>query len=246
MSKSVLTNVRCFAVGVDLTSNSNKIELSSEVDVKDATNYGSQGYKEVVGGIASAELSGEGQWEALDPTKVDDAIWSQLGGVGPWSVSANNAANVGDLAYLMSALRSEYKLFGEVGEIAPWSGAAKSAWPLVRGQFAHPPGIARTATGTGTGLNLGAVAANARLYASLHVLSVAGTATPTITARVESSVDNTFASPTTRLTFTAATAVGGQILRTAGTAITDTWWRVAWTISGTTPSFLFAAALGID
>jgi hypothetical protein len=245
MSKTVLTNVRCFAVGVDLTGNSNKIELSSEVEAKESTNYASQGYKEVLGGLASAELSGEGQWEALDSTKVDDASWSQLGGVGPWSVSANNSANVGDLAYLMSALRSDYKLFGEVGEVAPWTGTAKSAWPLVRGQFAHPPGTARTASGTGTGLNLGAVATNKRMYTSLHVLSVAGTATPTITARVESSVDNTFASPTTRLTFTAATAVGGQILRTAGTAITDTWWRVAWTISGTTPSFLFAAALGI-
>ena len=245
MSKTVLTNVRCFAVGADLTSNSNKIELSSEIEAKDSTNYGSQGWKEFVGGLGSAELSGEGQWEALDSTKVDDASWTQIGGVGPWSVSANNDASVGNLAYLMSALRSDYKLFGEVGEVAPWSGTAKSAWPLVRGQFAHPPGTARTATGTGTALQVGAVATNKRMYASLHVLSVAGTATPTITARVESSVDNTFSAPTTRLTFTAATAVGGQILRTDGTAITDTWWRVAWTISGTTPSFLFAAALGI-
>jgi hypothetical protein len=82
------------------------------------------------------------------------------------------------------------------------------------------------------------------MYGALHVLSVAGT-TPSITARVESSVDNTFASPTTRLTFTAANTVSGEILRTDGTAITDTWWRVAWTITGTTPSFLFASTLGI-
>ncbi|QFZ75099.1 hypothetical protein GFH48_19120 [Streptomyces fagopyri] len=244
MGKTILTNVRAFAVGADLTSNANKVELSAEVEDKDATNYGSQGWKEVMGGLASAELSAEGQWEAFDPSKVDDASWSQLGGVGPWSVSANNAANVGDLAYFMGALRSDYKLFDAVGEIAPWSGTAKSNWPLVRGQFAHPPGTARTATGTGTGLNLGAVALGKRMYASLHVLSAAGT-TPSLTARIESSVDNTFASPTTRLTFTAATASGGQILRTAGTAITDTWWRVAWTISGTTPSFLFVSALGV-
>ncbi|MDX2679294.1 hypothetical protein [Streptomyces soliscabiei] len=245
MGKTVLTNVRCFAVGVDLTGNSNKIELSSEVEVKDSTNYGSGGYKEVLGGLGSAEISGEGQWEAGDLTKVDDASWVQLGGVGPWSISANSGAAVGDLAYFTQALRSDYKLFGEVGEIAPWTGTAKSAWPLVRGQFAHPPGTARTATGTGTGLNVGAVTAGKRMYASLHVLSVAGT-TPSLTARVESSVDNTFASPTTRLTFAAAAAVGGQTLRTDGTAITDAWWRVAWTISGTTPSFLFAAALGIQ
>jgi hypothetical protein len=115
----------------------------------------------------------------------------------------------------------------------------------VRGQFAHPPGTARTATGTGTGLEVGAVAAGARLYAALHVLSVSGT-TPSLTARVESSADNTFAAPTTRLTFAAATAAGGQALRTDGSAITDTWWRVAWTVTGTTPSFMFAATLGIQ
>lgn len=244
MAKTILTNVRCFAVAVDLTTVSNKVELSAEVEAKDTTNYGSEGWKENIGGLGSAEISAEGQWEAGDPSKVDDASWAQLGGVGPWSVSANNGAAVGDLAYFTSALRSDYKLGDAVGEVAPWTGTAKSAWPLVRGQFAHPPGTARTATGTGTGLQVGAVALNKRMYAALHVLSVAGT-TPSITARVESSVDNTFAAPTTRLTFTAATAVGGQILRTDGTAITDTWWRVAWTISGTTPSFLFAATLGI-
>lgn len=245
MAKTILTNVRTFAVGVDLTSNSNKIELSAEVEDKDATNYGSQGWKEVMGGLGSAEISGEGQWEAFDPTKVDDAAWTTLGGVGPWSISANNGAAVGDLAYFTNAMHSSYKLGDAVGEIAPWASTAKSSWALVRGQFAHPPGTARTTTGTGTGLNLGAVAANKRMYAALHVLSAAGT-TPSLTARVESSVDNTFAAPTTRLTFSAATAVGGQILRTAGTAITDPWWRVAWTISGTTPSFLFVSTLGIQ
>jgi len=243
MAKTILTNVRLFAVGADLTGNSNKVELSTEVEAKDTTNYASNGWKENLGGLASAEISGEGQWEAGDSTKVDDASWAQIGGVGPWSVSANNSAAVAGLAYFTSALRADYKLFDAVGEVAPWTGSAKSSWPLVRGQFAHPPGTARTATGTGTALQVGAVTAGKRMFAALHVLSVAGT-TPSLTARVESSVDNTFASPTTRLTFAAANAVGGQILRTDGTAITDTWWRIAWTISGTTPSFMFAATLG--
>lgn len=244
MSKTILVNVRCFAAGVDLTSQSNKIELSGEIEDKDTTNYGSNGWKECIGGLGSAELSGEGQWEAGDATKVDDASWAHLGTVIPWSVSANNSAAVGELAYFMAALRSDYTLGGSVGDVAPWTGTGKSNTPLVRGQFAHPPGTARTASGTGTGLQLGAVASGKRLHAALHVLSASGT-TPSLTARVESSVDNTFASPTTRLTFTAASAAGGQILRTNGTAITDTWWRIAWTISGTTPSFLFVGTLGI-
>lgn len=245
MPKTILTNVRTFAVAADLTAVSNKVELSAEVEGKDTTNYASAGWKETIGGLGSAEISAEGQWEAGDSSKVDDASWSTLGGVGPWSISGNNAAAVGDLAYFTSALRADYKVGEAVGEVAPWTSTAKSAWPLVRGQFAHPPGTPRTATGTGTGLNLGAITAGRRMYAALHVLSAAGP-TPSITARVESAPDNTFAAPTTRITFTAATAAGGQIQRTAGTAITDAWWRMAWTISGTTPSFLFVASLGVQ
>ncbi|MEU7399737.1 hypothetical protein [Streptomyces sp. NPDC044948] len=244
MGKSVLTNVRCFAVGLDLTSASNKIELTTGVEEKPTTNYGSEGWGEVVGGLASAEIAGEGQWEAGDETLVDDATWDQLGGVGPWSISANNSSAVGSLAYFTRAMRADYTLLGEVGEVAPWTSTAKSSWPLVRGQFAHPPGTARTATGNGTALQLGAVLTRKRVYASLHVLSVAGT-TPSLTVRVESAPDDTFAAPTTRATFDAATEAGGQIVRTDGTAITDTWWRLAWDITGDAPSFLFAAAFGI-
>lgn len=74
---------------------------------------------------------------------------------------------------------------------------------------------------------------------------MAGTGTPTLTVAIESDDASGFASATTRLTFDAATAAGGQILRTDGTAITDTWYRANWTISGTSPSFLFALALGV-
>lgn len=244
MGKMVLTNVRLFAVGADFTGNSNKVEISAEVEDKDATNYGSGGWKELLGGLGSAQITGEGQWEAADASKVDDASWSQVGGVGPWTVGPLGA-NVGDLAYFTQALRSSYEFLGDVGEIAAWKGMAKSAWPLVRGQIAHPPGTARTTSGSGTSMQLGAVTAGKRLYAALHVLSISGTSTPTITARVESDDSTGFASPTTQLTFSAATALGGQILRTSGSAITDDWWRIAWTISGSTPSFLFAAALAI-
>lgn len=245
MAKVVLTNVRLFAVGADLTGASNKVELASQVEAKKSTNYGSAGWEEVLGGLADTEITAEGQWEAGDPSLVDDASWSQLGGIGPWSVGPLGAA-VGDLAYFTNGLRSDYTLGDAVGEVAPWSGTVKSTWPGVRGQFAHPPGTPRTASGNGTGINLGAVTTGKRIYAALHVLSVAGTSTPTITARVESDTSGAFAAPTTRLTFAAATAAGGQILRTSGSAITDTWWRLAWTISGTTPSFLFAASIGIQ
>ncbi|MFF7180140.1 hypothetical protein [Streptomyces sp. NPDC008121] len=243
MGKQILLDCRLFAVGADLSGASNKIEITAEHEDKDATNYRSGGWKEVLGGLASSEISGEGQWEAGDPARVDDASWAAFGGTGPYTVCPTDSV-VGAVAYLTQGMRSAFSFGDAVGEVAPWSGTVKGSWPVARGQIAHPPGLARTASGTGTALDLGAVAAGQRLYAALHVLSASGT-TPSVTARVESDVDGTFASPTTRATFTAATAAGGQILRTDGTAITDTHYRVAWTISGTTPSFMFAASLGI-
>lgn len=243
MGKFVLFNARIFAGAADLTSNSNKVELKAERADEDVTTFGSLGWKEAIAGLGSADVSAEGQWEAFDLSKVDDSRWAALGGAGPWSITPGGAS-VGTLAYFANFLDASYTVGGDVGKVAPWKSAGKSTWPLVRGQIAHDPGTARTATGTGAGAQLGAVAAGAQLYCSLHVLSIAGTGTPTITVAVESDTSNAFAAPTTRLTFAAATVLGGQILRVPG-PITDTWWRPKWTISGTTPSFLFAAAFGI-
>ncbi|MFF0295550.1 hypothetical protein ACFYST_06065 [Kitasatospora sp. NPDC004614] len=243
MAAQVLTDVRLFAVGADFSGASNKVELKSAAEEKATTNYRSGGFGEVIGGIRSGELSGAGLWEAGDPSKVDDASWSQLGGRGPWTV-APSEANVGQLAYLLYGLRCDVNLGGSVGDVAPWQAKVSGSWPVARGQIAHPPGTARTSSGTGTALQLGAVPAGKRLYAALHVLSAAGT-TPSLTVTVESDDANGMASPAAQLTFNAATATGGQILRTDGTAITDTWWRVSWAVTGTTPSFLFAAAIGI-
>ncbi|MFE2352208.1 hypothetical protein [Kitasatospora cineracea] len=244
MASQVLTDVRLFAVGADFSGASNKVELSGQVEVKNSTNYRSGGWGEVLGGLGSAELTGGGYWEAGDPSRVDDASWSQLGGRGPWTVTPNEA-NVGALAYFLRGMRCDANLGGQVGDIAPWQAKIASSWPLVRGQIAHPPGTARTAAGSGTALNLGAVPDGRRLYAALHVLSVAGTDNPALTVTVESDTDAGMASPVEQVAFTAATGPGGQILRTAGDAITDTWWRISWDISGTDPSFLFVAALGI-
>ena len=243
MAKFVLLDARLFAPGADLSGASNKIELTSEIEDKDTTNYRSAGWKEIIGGLGSAEISAEGQWEAGDPALVDDASWADLGGQGPYTVCPADST-VGALAYITAGMRADYKIGDAVGEVAPWTGTVKSSWPLVRGQIAHPPGTARTAAGSGTALNLGAVAAGQRLYAAVHVLSASGT-TPSVTLTVESDDAAGMTSPTTVLTFDAAAAAGGQVLRTDGTAITDTHYRAAWAISGTSPSFMFAVSLGI-
>lgn len=239
----VLTNVRMFGGGCDFTARSNKVELAAEFESKESTTFASAGWKEFMAGLGSAALAAEGFWEAGDTGMVDDDAWASMGSVGGYTVCPHGAA-VGDLAWTLNALRAKYKLGGQVGDIAPFSTAVSSSWPLGRGKVLHPPGTARTATGSGTAVELQATATGQYLYSTLHVLSVAGTSTPTLTVRLQSDVDNTFGSPTTQITFSAATAIGGQISRVAG-PITDTWLRGDWTISGTNPSFLFVLAAAV-
>lgn len=253
MTKLVLLDARLFVGGVDLSGMGNKIELGEEWEAKQTTNWRSGGAVEVIAGLGKVDASAEGQWEAGDNTKVDDALWANRRVLEPWSASASNASDTaaGNLMYLTQMLRTKASIWGDVGEVAGWNLSAAGNWPLVRGQSAHPSGVARTATGTGTAVQLGAVAANRYLYANLHVLSASGTATPTITVSVQSDDNSGFTTPTTRGSFAAKTAAnvtagaGAEGIRIVG-PFTDDWWRVSWTISGTNPSFLFLSSFGIE
>lgn len=244
MAKQVWKAVRLFCAGADLTTVNNQVEVQAEVEVQDATAFSTDGnlWTEILPGLRMTEISAEGQWEAGDLGKVDNVAFGDLGSATPWTIAADGAS-VSNVAYLTSTLRTSYELGGAVGDVAPWKSDGKGTSPLVRGVIAHPPGTARTATGTGTSIQLGAVSASQALYVALHVHSVSGT-TPSLTVRVESDNATGFPSAVTAGTFTAATAIGGQWLRIPG-PITDDWFRAAWTVSGTTPSFLFTVSFGI-
>jgi hypothetical protein len=248
MTKLVLLDARTFVSGADLSGSGNQIEVSEEWEAKGVTNWRSGGAEEVIAGLGQVEISAGGQWEAGDLSMPDDSFWANRRVLEPWSVGPTGASDTaaGNLMYLTRALRTKMQHGGSVGDVAPWEASAKGSWPLVRGQSFHQSGTPRTATGTGTAIQLGAVADGQSLYANLHVLSVAGTAAPTITVTVQSDDAVGFPSATARGAFAAKTAIGGESIRIPGPIATDSWWRVSWTISGTTPSFLFLVSMGIE
>lgn len=248
MPKLVLHNVRLFAGGADLTTYSNKAELTAEVEEKESTAFSATGqtWKETLGGIHSTTIAGSGQWDAAananGPLLPDDASFGFVGAVQAVTVCPSTAVD-GSLAYLGGFLRQNYNLGGSVGDVAPWTGNWQGNWPLARGYVTANP-TPRTATGTGTIVNIPTgVPAGGFLIATLHVMSVAGTS-PSVTGVIQSATTVGFSSPTTRLTFNAATGVGGQVMRVAG-PITDTYFRLSYTITGTTPSLLFMSAVGV-
>lgn len=247
MTKLVLLNCRTFVAGADLSGSGNRIEITEGSAEKAVTNWRSGGATEVIAGLASTDIIAEGQWEAGDPGLPDDEMWANRRVLEPWSVGPSDQSDTapGSLMYLTKALRTSSRIWGGVGDVASWMAQAKGSLPLARGLCMHPSGVARSANGSGTAYQLGAVAANRSLYANLHVLSVAGTATPTLTVNIQSDNGAGFASPAAVGSFAAASAVGGQPIRIPG-PFTDDWWRVSWTVTGTTPSFLFLVSMGIE
>lgn len=244
LTPTVLTDARIYYASLDATGYSNKIEIAETVEDLDRTTFASNGWKERVGGLFDTQITSTMFWQAGDNSQPDDVLWASLGGnTAPLTVCHTSGA-VGALAYLTKTMESSYKSGGDVGKLLTSEATWMGDQPLARGQILHPQGTARTASGNGVGVQLGAIGASQRLYANLHVFSISGTGTPTLTVKVQSGVDNTFATPTDRITFSAATALSGQSSSVLG-AITDTWWRAVWTISGTTPSFLFAVSAGI-
>jgi hypothetical protein len=249
MAIGVLTNTRIFTGGTDLTARANKVEIAGDTEEKDATTFADVAadgsvWKALRGGLQSAKVNVSGFWESDGVGAVDDVEWANLGGYSVWTIFPVQANAPGDPCYFGNMDNASYKAFGQVGDIAPYEATASTYSPLARGKLLNPPGTARTATGTGTAIDFGqAWPAGFSIWASLHVLSVSGT-TPSATFRVETAPTLGFASPTTRLTFAAATARGAQAVSSSAT-ITDQFARVGYTISGTTPSFLAVVTVGI-
>lgn len=240
----VMKDVRIYLAGADLTGWSNKVASSASAEELDRTTFGSGGAKERWGGVLDMAATIDGFWEAGDLSKPDDTFWANLGTNTVPLTLVPTAGTVGSLAYLSRVFEHAYKRSGDHGKLLGFTLDTKGNWPMVRGTVMHPQGTARTATAAGTGQQLGALTANQAMYATLHITSVADVAA-NIVVTLESCVDNFVAAPTTRATFTAASALGGQAAKVVG-PVTDTWWRVKWTVTGgVTPSFLFAAAAGI-
>lgn len=199
--------------------------------------------------------------EELDVTPIDCTAKKRLGGVRDWELTHSgfnehgataigNLLNAGylgttakavtfcpltgvyeDPAYSGSGLHFNYSIGGKVGEVQPFAGAmfghdvqAFRGTIMATGQ--------KTITGTGDIKQLGAVSTTQKLYAVLHVTAIEAAADPSLVVRVQSASAQGFSGPTQRILFsTVVSTVAGEYATPIAGEITDTWWRVTWTVS---------------
>lgn len=243
MANKVIKNARLWIGGYNLSGDVNRLAMSLSAELLDDTTLEDSARSRLPGLLVSA-LQCEGFWDA-GAGKPDDVVdgYFAIADV-PVSVCPIAAAAAGSRAFTFRAALADYQRGAQVGELFKFSAGAEGSGgvPLVRGLVLNNQ--AQTATGAGAAYQLGALAAGESLYASLHVLAVAGTDTPTLTCKIQSDDAEAMASATDRITFTNNTALGYEWKSVAG-ALTDDWWRAQFTISGTNPSFTFALIAGI-
>lgn len=130
MPKMVLLAQHLAINGNTLNEYTKKAELTVEVEDKDVTNYASAGWKEVLGGLKSAELSCE-FLQDFAATELDSIMWPLLGTVVSFVVRADQGAvSTSNPSYSGSILINGWNpIEGSVGDEAtvsvgfPTSGA---------------------------------------------------------------------------------------------------------------------------
>lgn len=134
MAKMVLKAAFVSLSGTDLSSYCKKIELKCEVDEQEVTTWASAGWKELLGGLASGELSLD-FLQDFAAGALDSILWPLFGTVVTFEVRPSNAAaSASNPKFTGSVLVKEYSpLSGSPGDVAetglsmPTSGAVSRA-----------------------------------------------------------------------------------------------------------------------
>lgn len=239
MAKQILTNCGIYLDKYEISSDFNSAVIDADTDIQDVTSFGDD-TRQYLPGFKGVRIACSGFY---NPTGNDAAIEARKDqSSSVFSIAASNAA--GGVGFMSRSIIANYRPFvATIGQAGTFEFQAQSTTPpFIRGVLLDRR-TALTATGTGTGSEAGAILAAQVGYAALHVFSASGT-TPSLTVKIQSDDNSGFTSATDRITFTAATEAGAQWGSVNG-AVTDTYWRAVWTISGTSPSFGFAVFFGI-
>lgn len=243
MAPRVLRDAKLYIGGFNLSADHNQLAYNIEKDAPENTTFGASSRSYHPNGLRMVNVDHDGYFDAdTAAPEVDDRLWAEYTGTGLTVMTFAAAGAAGDPAYSFNAVSAAYTpLTGTVGEMAAFNATAKGTGDAFRGTVMEPGVTARSSSSQSSGFQLGSLDTGETGYAALHVIATTGS--PTLDVTIQSDTSG-FPSPTTRLTFTQATARSAQFLSTV-TATTDDFWRAAWTFGGT-GSITFVVNFGIQ
>lgn len=226
----------------DITGILNTLRITYAAELKDNSVLGND-QRTRLPGVLDTQVSLSGFYDEA----FDLELFNKIGNVNRFPLSiVPELAVEGDPGFTLETDQASYNPGADFGEMFGIQLEISGSGPLVRGTLMTKQDL--TASGVGTGRQLGAIPANSRMYAALHVTANGGDGSQTIDVDVISAPDTNFDSlASNRISFSQiANANGSEFLFVDG-AITDDWWRIEWTIAGTgSPSYTIFVVIGIS
>ncbi len=226
--------------GYDFSGQGHELKAKRDSAVIDVTPFGSR-FENTLSGIQKASIEVKGFWA---PGYKFDQVINQRFGQDP-DVNAfygQNGLSVGDTLVMQPSVITKFDTDMKTKGAVEFDLAMHARGYVDDGYVLVSPEVFTTTTGTSTGAGIldnsltgGATTAGAS--AQIHVFAATGT-TPSITGKIQHSVDGTTYTDVPGLTFNALTAVGSQRLVTPVQQTIQPFVKATYTISGTTPQFL--------
>ncbi len=228
------------------TTSANQIDVGATMATQPATTfeYVEGGFTTAVAGLKTFEFNSTGLQDYDGATAFDAWLRANWGSYHAVSCAYEGSALSNKCVVAYGQMGGYRPFNAQVGAI-PTTVGTVSGGRFGEGQVTAVATSAITATANSTPVQLGATSAAQSVYAAIHVVAASGT-TPSLTPQIQSASTSGGSYTNRGSAGTAFSAAGEQWLATStGAAITDTWWRIAWTVSGTSPSFSVFAALAI-
>jgi hypothetical protein len=243
------TNCGFFVDGINLTGISNQVLFTATKEVKDRSVFGNIFRNRIMGGLLDVELAASG-FVNTGALSQDAQFYSNWGTAGVCATlqlpsASKTAVAVGDLAYFMKGTKAKYEAGAKHGDDLMWNlnlqGGTGGYGPII-GRVLDPGLVAISADGNGTEYQIGAATSSQYIYAMYHVTEVS--ASDSIVFKIYSAAATGMGGATLRFTSSSFSAVGAELQVLAG-AVTDTFWRVTYDVTGSGVSILGAVSLGI-
>lgn len=234
----------------DFSSLTKAFAFQTEAEAVDMTVISST-TRTAAGGLRSVTWNAELLYDA---TTYEGSLFGYASATGGseaiiTSYFPSGAAAEDEMAYFLRSRPGKFSLPWTLGEAAMMSisgnsgvlGGSRPTQSLVQGRLSAR-GAGVSATGNGTGRQMGALTSTKQVMAMAgHVTARTGTASVVFT--LESDDNSGFTTPTTRATETSISSIADFGLRMVSGPITDDYWRVKYTISGT-GTLSFVASMG--
>ena len=234
MPEQILKNVGIWIDGRNLAGVSNAVGITLEADAPESTSFADEWRSRAEGGLKTSGLSLEGWYDRGD---IDAAQFSSIGNDGS-ALIAPAGQTRGALAYVIPYTASAFEPGASVGELMAFTFAGEGDGEPVRGQVLDiSEGV--TADTETPHLEIGAVAADQRVYVWCHVRRVSGTVRIRLRSKATAGGNTT-----NRIDLGSITNTGIYAASLAG-PITHRFWELHYDIQGTS-DFDIAAAVAIE